>query len=272
MKDLNNSIDFLICVCNYFFELFKKCSDSLNELTNKLSQNRWLNIGACVIFFISILFYKVITLLLPINGVLAFYIGMCFVFQYINVLKFIVIILNIISLLFFHISKFLKVLNVTFFTFFILLFAIIMSQSISIYFTYNVFSGLFTERYFTSWLLITILISIIFMGIIAYGCVIYIIQNYEKSYEQLITTFILDFITGTLFTLVVGLKDVMASLLTNYLKSSIGVKHLSQIENVLGISTSSLVVTYLYWVFSLIFCFQLIYRTIKKAKQNIASL
>ena len=110
------------------------------------------------------------------------------------------------------------------------------------------------------------------MSLIAYGCSIYIIQNYERNYEQIIITFILDFITGTLFTLVVGLKEILASSLSTLLISNLGEKFIFEIENIIGISTSSLIVTVLYWIFSLIFCFQIIYKTAKKVKQNNVSL
>lgn len=272
LKELKDFTELLIYIFNVISRYLKKASDNLKEVTVAFSQSRKLNIIVFAFLIISILLYRIIAYLLPSLGVAIFYIIVCLIFQYINVLKFITIILNVLSLVFKHSAIFFKIMNVFLFAVFVLFSSVIFSLFISILISYKFFNNLIADSNFIWWLFITILISIAVMSLIAYGCSIYIIQNYEKNYEQIIITFILDFITGTLFTLVVGLKEILASSLSTLLISNLGKKFISEIENIIGINTSSLIITVLYWIFSLIFCFQIIYRTAKKVKQNNVSL
>ena len=272
MNELKDFTELLIYIFNVISQYLKKASDNLKEVTVAFSQSRKLNIIVFAFLIISILLYRIVAYLLPSLGVAIFYIIVCLIFQYINVLKFITIILNVLSLVFKHSAIFFKIMNVFLFAVFVLFSSVIFSLFISILISYKFFNNLIADSNFIWWLFITILISIAVMSLIAYGCSIYIIQNYERNYEQIIITFILDFITGTLFTLVVGLKEILASSLSTLLISNLGEKFISEIENIIGINTSSLIITVLYWIFSLIFCFQIIYRTAKKVKQNNVSL
>lgn len=272
MKELKDFTELLIYIFNVISQYLKKVSDNLKEVTVAFSQSRKLNIIVFAFLIISILLYRIVAYLLPSWGVAIFYIIVCLIFQYINVLKFITIILNVLSLVFKHTAIFFKIMNVFLFAVFVLFSSVIFSLYISILISYKFFNNLIADNNFIWWIFITILIGIAVMSLIAYGCSIYIIQNYERNYEQIIITFILDFITGTLFTLVVGLKEILASSLSMLLISNLGEKFIFEIENIIGISTSSLIVAVLYWIFSLIFCFQIIYKTAKKVKQNNVSL
>lgn len=98
MKELKDFTELLIYIFNVISQYLKKVSDNLKEVTVAFSQSRKLNIIVFAFLIISILLYRIVAYLLPSWGVAIFYIIVCLIFQYINVLKFITIILNVLSL------------------------------------------------------------------------------------------------------------------------------------------------------------------------------
>lgn len=272
LKDIKNAQELLIFVFDFFSKLLKKVSEIFEKINILLSESRKFNLLIFIVLIISILLFKLFICLFPSQVIVIIYILICLTFSYRITLKFICMILNLLSQFFKHASIFVRIISVFIFIFGILLMSMITSFFISTCLSYKIFSSLITKDYFIWWILLTLLISVIIMGFIAYGCSIYIVHNYKKNYEQIIISFSLEFLTGTLFTLVVGLKDVVSASLIKILTSNLGEKTIILIEKTSGIKIASLIITVLYWLFSLIFCFQLIYKTIKKVKQNNVSL
>ena len=249
MKDIKNAQELLIFVFDFFSKLLKKVSEIFEKINILLSESRKFNLLIFIVLIISILLFKLFICLFPSQVIVIIYILICLTFSYRITLKFICMILNLLSQFFKHASIFVRIISVFIFIFGILLMSMITSFFISTCLSYKIFSSLITKDYFIWWILLTLLISVIIMGFIAYGCSIYIVHNYKKSYEQVIISFSLEFLTGTLCE-----------------------KTIILIEKTSGIKIASLIITVLYWLFSLIFCFQLIYKTIKKVKQNNVSL
>ena len=137
----------------------------------------------------------------------------------------------------------------------------IISMVISIIFIQHIWSDP-SPKYLSLYLLTDILCSLIPMTIFSLFYSSYILEKYDHIYELTMISFII----GVLFTLIIGLKVILASHLDFAISSKLGIDLAKKYANGYNFTINELINVVIYWLFSLSLCFQTTYKSIRNVK------
>lgn len=137
---------------------------------------------------------------------------------------------------------------------------------ISIFISYYIVNYLCdnpNNRYALLYILIALFISLIIMVILSLFYNASIIKRFKLKYEQTTVSFTIDFISGILFTLIIGLKTTLSNYFDKTLVIFYGKLISEQFVTEFGITIGDLITLMIYWFFALSLCFQIANRTTK---------
>lgn len=138
----------------------------------------------------------------------------------------------------------------------------IISISIS-YYIVNYLCDNPNNRYALLYILIALFISLIIMVILSLFYNASILKRFKLKYEQTTVSFTIDFISGILFTLIIGLKTTLSNYFDKTLVIFYGKLISEQFVTEFGITIGYLITLMIYWFFALSLCFQIANRTTK---------
>lgn len=119
------------------------------------------------------------------------------------------------------------------------------------------------NRYALLYILIALFISLIIMVILSLFYNASILKRFKLKYEQTTVSFTIDFISGILFTLIIGLKTTLSNYFDKTLVIFYGKLISEQFVTEFGITIGDLITLMIYWFFALSLCFQIANRTTK---------
>lgn len=137
---------------------------------------------------------------------------------------------------------------------------------ISIFISYYIVNYLCdnpNNRYALLYILIALFISLIIMVILSLFYNASILKRFKLKYEQTTVSFTIDFISGILFTLIIGLKTTLSNYFDKTLVIFYGKLISEQFVTEFGITIGDLITLMIYWFFALSLCFQIANRTTK---------
>ena len=137
---------------------------------------------------------------------------------------------------------------------------------ISIFISYYIVNYLCdnpNNRYALLYILIALFISLIIMVILSLFYNASILKRFKLKYEQTTVSFTIDFISGILFTLIIGLKTTLSNYFDKTLVIFYGKLISEQFVTEFGITIGDLITLMIYWFFALSLCFQIATRTTK---------
>lgn len=132
------------------------------------------------------------------------------------------------------------------------------------YYVVDKMSDNHNNRYVLMYILIVLFISIIIMVILSLFYNASISKKYKLKYEQATISFTIDFISGILFTLIIGLKTTLSTYFDNTLTIYFGKTITEQFFTEFGITIGDSINLMIYWFFALSLCFQIANKTAKQ--------
>lgn len=111
------------------------------------------------------------------------------------------------------------------------------------------------NRYALLYILIALFISLIIMVILSLFYNASILKRFKLKYEQTTVSFTIDFISGILFTLIIGLKTTLSNYFDKTLVIFYGKLISEQFVTEFGITIGDLITLMIYWFFALSLCF-----------------
>lgn len=164
---------------------------------------------------------------------------------------------------FFDLEYYLHYIYLTIKTVFANLIFSIISMVISYYIVDNLCEN-HNNQYTLMYILIVLFISLVLMVILSLFYNASISKKYKLKYEQTTISFTIDFISGILFTLIIGLKTTLSTYFDNTLTIYFGKIATEQFFTEFGVTVGDSINLMIYWFFALSLCFQIANRTAKQ--------
>lgn len=244
--------------------LFKFLKKLINSFLDWIDSKQHYDLFVCIVCLLSIVLLYLLSVLHLYNNIIVNFLTIC---PLITLLK---SFLNVLSTLFDKISNFF--INLEYYLHYIyltmkticanLIFSVI-SMAISYYIVDNLCDN-HNNRYALMYILIVLFISLVLMVILSLFYNASISKKYKLKYEQTTISFAIDFVSGILFTLIIGLKTTLSTYfdntLTIYFGKTVTEQFFTEFEVTIGDSISLMI----YWLFALSLCFQIANKTTKQ--------